>query len=59
VNVVIDPIVGATGDLIGYANVTRDLTERKHAEDTLRNSEEQFKLLVQSVTDYAIYSALP
>jgi PAS domain S-box-containing protein len=59
VNVVIDPIVGATGDLIGYANVTRDLTERKHAEDTLRNSEEQFKLLVQSVTDYAIYMLSP
>src|ERR1700684_2911720 len=38
VNVVIDPIIGPNGDLIGYAKVTRDLTERKNAEDTLRKS---------------------
>jgi PAS domain S-box-containing protein len=59
VNVIIDPIIGANGKLIGYAKVTRDLTERKNAEDTLRESEEQFRLLVQSVTDYAIYMLSP
>jgi PAS domain S-box-containing protein len=59
VNVVIDPIIGASGDLIGYAKVTRDLTERKIVEDALRKSEEQFRLLVQSVTDYAIYMLSP
>jgi PAS domain S-box-containing protein len=31
------------------------LTERKKAEQTLKQSEEQFRLLVQGVTDYAIY----
>jgi PAS domain S-box-containing protein len=59
VSVIIDPIVDPNGKLLGYANVTRDLTERKAAEDTLRTSEEQFALLVQSVTDYAIYMLSP
>jgi PAS domain S-box-containing protein len=59
VNVVIDPIIDASGTLIGFAKVTRDLTERKGAEDTLRKSEEQFRLLIQSVTDYAIYMLSP
>jgi len=54
-NVIIDPILDSSGELIGFAKVTRDLTERKKSEDLLRKSEEQFRLLVQSVTDYAIY----
>ena len=54
-HVVIDPIKDEKGELVGYAKVTRDLTDRKKAEDALRRSEEQFKLLVQGVTDYAIY----
>jgi PAS domain S-box-containing protein len=54
-HVVVDPIRAASGELLGFAKVTRDLSERKHAAETLRRSEEQFKLLVQGVTDYAIY----
>jgi PAS domain S-box-containing protein len=54
-HVVIDPIRGAGGEILGYAKITRDLTERRAAEQSLRNSQEQFRLLVQSVTDYAIY----
>ncbi|HEY4143430.1 MAG TPA: PAS domain S-box protein [Pseudolabrys sp.] len=53
--VVIDPIRAPNGDVIGFAKITRDLTERKAAEEQLRQSQEQFKLLVQGVTDYAIY----
>ncbi|HEX7944951.1 MAG TPA: PAS domain S-box protein, partial [Phenylobacterium sp.] len=54
-HVLIDPIRSPTGEMLGYAKVTRDLTERRAAEQSLRRSEEQFRLLVQGVTDYAIY----
>jgi PAS domain S-box-containing protein len=54
-HVVIDPIRDADGELIGFAKITRDLSERVTALSTLKRSEDQFELLVQSVTDYAIY----
>ncbi|MGW8466630.1 PAS domain S-box protein [Pseudomonas sp. CLCA07] len=58
-HVVIDPILDPTGKLLGFAKITRDLTDRKMGEETLKQSEQQFRLLVQSVTDYAIYMLSP
>jgi PAS domain S-box-containing protein len=54
-NVVITPLRDRTGRMIGYAKVTRDLTERRNAEDDLRRSEERLRLLIASVRDYAIF----
>jgi PAS domain S-box-containing protein len=54
-HVIIDPIRSPEGELIGFAKITRDLSERKAAAELLKRSEDQFNLLVQSVTDYAIY----
>jgi PAS domain S-box-containing protein len=50
-NVVITAMLSPDGELLGFAKVTRDLTERRRAaEETHR-----FRLLVESVKDYAIF----
>jgi PAS domain S-box-containing protein len=56
---IIEPIRAPSGNLLGYVKITRDLSERKAAEDTLQRSEQQFRLLVQGVTDYSIYMLAP
>jgi PAS domain S-box-containing protein len=58
-HLVIEPLRTPEGRLAGFATVTRDLTQRKAAADALRRTEEQFRLLVQGVTDYAIFMLDP
>jgi hypothetical protein len=54
-NVVITAMRDAEGTLLGFAKVTRDLTQRRIHEEELRRSEERFRLLVEGVSDYAIF----
>jgi PAS domain S-box-containing protein len=58
-SVVIEPIRDHNGALVGFGKIARDITERKKAAEALLGSEEQFRLLVQSVIDYAIYMLSP
>ncbi|WP_457391753.1 hybrid sensor histidine kinase/response regulator [Roseateles sp. P5_E1] len=54
-NVVITAMRDPTGRLVGFAKVTRDLTQRRNHEEALKRSEERFRLLVEGVADYAIF----
>jgi PAS domain S-box-containing protein len=54
-NVVISPLIGASGELLGYSKVTRDLTERRRHEEQLRESEERLRLIVNGVKDHAMF----
>ncbi|MBI1361603.1 MAG: PAS domain S-box protein [Alphaproteobacteria bacterium] len=54
-HVVVDAIRGQDGALMGFAKIVRDLSDQRATDTALHDSEERFRLLVQSVTDYAIY----
>jgi PAS domain S-box-containing protein len=58
-DVVTTALFDESGGLHGYAKVTRDLSERRATDQRLRETEEHFRLLVQSVTDYAIFMLDP
>ncbi|HEY3376460.1 MAG TPA: PAS domain S-box protein, partial [Armatimonadota bacterium] len=47
------------GGIIGYLLIGTDNTARKQVEETLRWTEESFRLMVESVTDYAIVGLDP
>ncbi|UGQ48578.1 hybrid sensor histidine kinase/response regulator [Massilia endophytica] len=58
-SVVMDRINDDQGNLVGFAKITRDISERKAADVARREGELHFKLLVQGVVDYAIYMLSP
>jgi len=58
-NVVITALKDERGALRGFSKITRDLSERRRHEELLRQGEERFRLLIDSVKDYAIFMLDP
>jgi PAS domain S-box-containing protein len=58
-SVVVDAIKDDKGKLIAFAKITRDMTEKREADQALLAAERRFRILVQGVTDYAIYMLDP
>ncbi|MRJ77131.1 PAS domain S-box protein [Aeromicrobium sp. SMF47] len=58
-NVLITAVFDDGGNHVGFAKITRDVTSRLESEESLRQSEERFRLLVDAVSDYAIFMLDP
>ena len=58
-DVLISAIRDDGGRLLGFVKVTRDLTQRRRAEEELRQSEERMRLMIGSVKDYALFMLDP
>jgi PAS domain S-box-containing protein len=56
---VLDAVRTPDGTVIGFAKITRDLSERRAAQEALEQSERQFRLLVDGLIDHAIFMLDP
>jgi len=54
-SVVIDAVRDERGKLIGFAKITRDVTERQLAHQAIVDSERRYRRLIEAVVDYAIF----
>ena len=58
-SVVIDAVRDTEGEVIGFAKVMRDITERRIAQEAMLESERRYRRLIEAVTDYAIFQLDP
>lgn len=58
-HVALSAMRNAEGKVTGFAHVTRDLSAKRQAEEELKRANEGFRILVQSVKDYAILTLDP
>ena len=54
--IVLSPVKNDLGKVIGVSTVARDITVRKASFDALRASEDRYRVVVESATDYAIFT---
>jgi PAS domain S-box-containing protein len=53
ISLTVSPIRDASGAIIGASKVARDISQRKHAEHALRDSEERFRMLADNMAQLA------
>jgi PAS domain S-box-containing protein len=58
-SVVTESVRDETGEIIGFAEIARDSTDRNNSREALQDSERQFRLLVSAVIDYALFMLDP
>ena len=58
-NVLITVLRDETGGVLGFGKIVRDMTDKRSAHEAVVESEQRFRMLVNGVTDYAIFMLSP